>query len=741
MIATQTSWKQTATLADAALPRRSKQALEHVLADVRPLLEQHLSHALQNTEYLLARAAPHAEPAQQAARLEAIRHLGGGTGIFIHRFLSAVETSLATLSAARTRQRARPVEALDAHTELTLLDDEALTESTLLDGIATRLESRNSLALQLLGHRLGVLAAAPAFEGETLPLGPHALCQALSEAASALTLTPEARMLLFQQFEKALSESYPALLDTVNARLVHDGILPFLTFIPVRIRPGSAAPAASAATGSGQAAASPGSASPLPPADATQAFGALQGLLQRRRQRLNRLRPGNGSHQRTTATTTDTLDTAEVLAILQRLRSQQIQAADLATDRQNLLAHARQLHGRGVALTDANQDRLELLELYFNQLRRELRPHSVGETLVNRLRLPLEQLVLRDLRFFLHPGHPARQLLNAVSMAGARWLAEDDLDHQWLGLLQRAVATVQQDHEGRLETFVEAQQTLHSGLQAQARRTDLAERRQIEAAQGRDKLILARQYATDTIARLLHGRSLPRFQTLLLEQAWVDVLALVYLRSGTETEAWRTMLELSARLIDHITGDAPLPVIEDVLADLCNALQQVGYHHDDAVAIAHYLLDTADTDTISTSRTELLMQLRARARLGEGSDDDAATPPPPLTTHELDARERLRALPCPVWIELLAPNDDPLRRRLAWVSPQTSQALLLNRRAQRIGTEDLDVLARMLAAGHLRVLQGDPSPAETAWDALLAQLQHLGSEDSASDVQEAPHGR
>ena len=63
---------------------------------------------------------------------------------------------------------------------------------------------------------------------------------------------------------------------------------------------------------------------------------------------------------------------------------------------------------------------------------------------MERLRLPLLQVALRDHRFFVDPTHPARMLLDAVSLGGARWLADDDVDLQWLGLLQRAVATVQQ---------------------------------------------------------------------------------------------------------------------------------------------------------------------------------------------------------------------------------------------------------------------------------------------------------
>lgn len=767
-IAASTTRKPPATLAEAALPKRARQALERLLVDVRAEMGQQLPQLLQDTELGLSRATPSSEPALETARLAAIRSLGRGGHAFTTRFMAQVEASLATLQAARAvhaNADAAPV------TELKLLEDDELSDETTLQNMASRMEARNSLALQLLGHRLGVLAAAPALEGEALPLGPYALCNALADAADGLELSRYARLQLFQQFEKAMAEFYPPMLEAANARLAQDGILPFLSFVPVRVRPGSAAPstllddkganAPSAAgqreargteggamgrapghDGSGHAAgsfgagvagsAAPGAGAGVPLAftggragrPTNPAFNALQGLLHRRRLLLAKLRPG-GVDERVR----ETLRADEVLGALQRMRSTATKAESLADYRQILLAQARQLHGHGVALSDIDNDSFDLLALYLTQLQRELRRHSPGETLVERLRLPLAQLALRDQRFFTDPAHPARQLLNAVSLAGARWLAEDDLDSQWLGLLQRAVAAVQQDSEGALDTFIEANRTLQSGLQAQARKAEMTERRQVEAARGREKLALARQRANEEVQRLLHGRSLPRFQAILIEQAWIDVLALTHLRSGEASEAWRDVLATSARIIDLATGEAAAAGDDALAAQIRGALEQVGYHAEDATTIAHQLGHGGAQEGDLASRTELLVQLRARARLGEGNDV-ALEPPAPLAPAELAARDRLRALQTPAWVELLDASDFPLRRRLAWASTQTSQALLVNRRGQRASGEDLDVLARMLAAGNLRLLDGDPSPAEMAWDATLASLQRIGQGDS-----------
>ena len=733
-----------ATLADARLPRRTRQALEHLLADLRPVLEQELPKVLQETELSLARTPPASDAKLEEARLASMRSLGGGVQAFLRSFLARIEAGLAGLQTAR-RDAGTPD--LPPVLTLSLLEEDTLSDEFVLDNMASRIEARNSLGLQLLGQRFGVLAGAPAFGGDALPLGPQALCQAAADAADQLRLSRYARMQLFHQFERILVDVYPALVDTFNHRLIDDGILPYLNFVPMRVRasttPGFDADAdeapggASGGDGHGASDARSQAFGEGHEGSTSPGFAALQTLLQRRRSLLAKLRPGTPDER-----VREALSHEEVLSTLERMRSSTGKADTLPDLRQILLAQARQAHGHGVALSEADSDSFDLLALFLGQLQRELRKSSPGEAMLERLRLPLAQLALRDQGFFTDAAHPARQMLDAISLAGAQWLAEDDLDAQWLGLLQRAASHVQQDSTGAVDTFSEANQTLQSGLQALDRKAEMAERRQIEAARGRDRLELARRRATGEIARLLDGHVLPRFHATLMEQAWVDVLSLTHLRNGEESDAWRQLLEVTARIVAVAAGDAPQPTDIGFLEQIRTALEQVGYHAEDAGALAAQLANGQGSDDDQASRTELLVQLRARARLGV---ETSGTPPPapaaPRTPAEDAAYQRLRALTLPVWVDIEEEGQDgPQRRRLAWISEHTDQALLVNRRGLRVGNDDLDGLARKLADGRLRLLDTHAAPATSAWDATLSSLQRIAPGDAMQE-KEPGHGR
>ncbi len=733
------------TLADIALPDRARRVLEDLEQSTASALARQLQVVLQEAEKQLDRLVGESRGHRSEHRLfEALHALRRQAPALIPRFTRELGAELSLLHAPRVSRRLEDL-ALPSQ-GLGLVDTSEMDEGAVLGGIASRGDARNSLALQLLGYRFGVLAGAPAFDAEHLPLGPHALCQALRNAATSLALPLDARLVVYKQFDKVAMAHLPSLLEALNSRLAAQGILPHLSFVPVRARPAiqdharvTEEGASDSTRDSATEAISIQPTSRQSPEAVRQThagfdFGNLQDLLERRRALLAKLRP-DGNSERVRAT----LGQDEVLGALRRMRTIGGRTGTPAEIRQTLLAQARQVHGHGAALDRSDNDVFELLGLFFGQLQRELRNGSPGDALIDRLKLPLLQLALRDTHFFVDPGHPARKLLDAVSLAGARWLAEDDLDPQWLGLLQRAAGTVQEDPDACEETFVSANHALQGGLQASARKSAMAERRMVDAARGREKLELARLRAAGEIDRLVAGRQLPRFHSLLLEQAWTDVLSLVLLRSGEDSEAWRELREATISIINASTGPVAQAADPAFLDRLQQALAQVGYHAEDAGAIARLLGNGCEEDADLASRTELLVQLKARARLGEGALACKGTALPARNERDQAAFERLGAIGEGCWIELHDPVlDRMVRRRLAWTSTRTGQALLLNRRSLRIEGHDLDALARRLVAADLKLVD-DTHPAELAWQGTLANLQRIA--DDQPDLQEPGNGQ
>jgi hypothetical protein len=403
-----------------------------------------------------------------------------------------------------------------------------------------------------------------------------------------------------------------------------------------------------------------------------------------------------------------------------------------------LLAQMRADHGAQAALTVKDSDTFDLLDMLYGQIQREVRPDAVAADLLARLQVPVARAALSDPAFFVRDQHPARELLNAVAEAGANWLGEDDVDPQLVQKLGRAVDQVVDDYQGDAAVFEAANEDIQQHFRALAHKAELAERRHVEAARGKERLESAKQQAGASIEQLCAQSEPPRFVQSLLKQAWSDVLTLTLLRHGEGSEQWQQREQETARIAE-VTCQPPgtAPSDADLGGQVEAALLQVGYHQDEAAAIARRLSSPGGEDE-GSSRTELTARIRARTRLGEQGEGHEPRKVAPLARSlaEEDCYRQLRTLPFGTWFEFTTNQQGDLRRqRLSWYSLLTDNALFVNPRGQKVGEHSLDALARLMAHGQVRIVNEDKSRLiDRAWQATLRTLRSLAGPGPAAET-------
>ncbi|MEQ4575529.1 MAG: DUF1631 domain-containing protein [Gammaproteobacteria bacterium] len=682
--------------------------------------------------------------------------------------ISGLADALALLPAPERKQDAGE----PAELSLALVEHIDIDRDIALHDIARRESLRCGTSLQLLAQRFGVLAARPAFEIEQIPIGPHALCRILRDTGETLGLRLGTQLLLYRAFEAQMRDRLVELLERANALLAHEGVLPGLVYLPYLGRrsprrrpagpPDAASPGAPSApagmrpstswAGQGPAASwhgamlggHPGAGPPLPapggPATApasTGDEGHAQDLA-RLRQWLDVARSAPAG---TSPAPPRPATLSQALGLLQA-RSQAghpmppAAGRSIRDVRQQLLAMLREAHGPQADLSAQDHDTFDLLGLLYGEVAREVKPGSPAAGLLERLQVPVARAALADPTFFVRDRHPARELLNAVAESGATWLAEDDTDPQLLQELARAVDQVVDRYQGDDAVFEQAHRQVHAHREAQARKAEMAERRHVEAARGKERLELAKRLAGDSIDRLCEQAGPPRFVQTLLRQAWSDVLTLTLLRQGESSGEWEERRKLTARIAEATCRPAGGTPDTALGGEIEQALVQVGYPADEAAAIARRLSTPGGQDD-ATSRTELAARLKARPRLG-GVDGTPSTPAAPRTPAEQACHDQLRTLPFGTWFEFLAPAQGTAqRRRLSWYSPVTDHALFVNQRGQKAGEYSLDALARMMADGRLRIVTEERSRSiDRAWQAAVRMLRSLAAPSQPASPQE-----
>lgn len=849
------------------LAPRIRSVLEGVFQAAWQVLEPTLQKALADYEQALFKRAEKARNHQEQTDLfMTMREVRKQSVAMQVAFRDSLQARLVAL-VARGKERDKPEGASD--TVLQLVPAEDLEESLILSELAAKAEMRFTGPWHQLGYRFAVIAARPPLDIEMLPIGPHALADALKAAGRCLELPVQSRVDCYRFLELRLLSALESTLDAVTGDLVKHRILPHL-HLPRRGPAGSAAgtgterteeapapeatedqqppaPASDAATPAsaaqhapaqqpaaqaessrltrdelarltglegfappsgaaaqppaqapgaahpGQPPAPPAAAPPALPAapqpampshagpalkaldqlwnepqagapapdapmagdevDQSEMFTTLRELLSGRRSRSGKVSPALADRP-----VAPSADVQGVLSVLQgqpatpRMVEGRWQPRQVADIKHDVLAQLRSLgDGKPPRLGEEDEDTIDLVGLLFDQLGQGLSPVSLSHNLLTKLQVPVLKVALRDKRFFTQRKHPARLLLNEIAEAATLWVEDEDADKPMLDRMQLVVDRVIRDYDQNDGIFSSLLDDLGNHLKTVRRKADIAEKRQIDAARGREKMDLSRAAAVEATEQLLRLHDdVPEALRSFLLQAWTDVLALSLLRQGPHGEDFQHDLALAHRLLAlHLDRAKPVDGrrrdFKALAEELGEAVSSVGMTPDAFGAVQSALsaaLDLEAPDSAAPSSEALKQTLEARPRLGsqQATDEGSTTilstlrgqEQWQLTPEEQRMVEKIKHLPFGSWIEFTRNQQgDMVRRKLSWYSPVTGRCLFVNARGAKVEDRTINSLARDLARGSARiVVQTRERLIDRAWNAILSAFKR--NPDSAA---------
>lgn len=444
------------------------------------------------------------------------------------------------------------------------------------------------------------------------------------------------------------------------------------------------------------------------------------------------------------APSTPPLPREAVGSILSRLQGMTAEVAassnrTIEDIRDALVAQARADHGPQTHLSPQDNDTLDLLGLLYQQIQAQMRANASANDLLTQLQLPVVRAAIADPGFFVREQHPARELLNAVAESGAAWLGNEDVDPVLVAKMGQTVQKVITDYDGDEQVFETATEEIQGHYRNAVHKAELAERRFVEAARGKERLEAARQLAERTIEQACQSvPSPPKFVQNLMRQAWTDVLMLTLLRQGEQSAEWNERVATTGRIVSMTSqpaGEAGDSQFGDALEA---ALSQVGYHDGEASAIARRLSTPGGEDE-QTSKTELTAKLQARSRLGDqgnrGNLDSNTASQPPRTPAEEAFYQQLRTLPFGTWFDFHTNQQGDTRRlRMSWFSQLTGNTLFVNSRGQKVAEHTIDHLARRMAAGQLHIVtENQGRLIDRAWQATLRTLRTLAGKSGSKE--------
>jgi hypothetical protein len=706
------------------LPSRVKYLLEGTLAICSAALEPMLVVALNVVEVQLVKRTEQLGSGEERQRcFDTLREIKRRRADIAPQFTIALERSLARF------RRACPAE------DPALAQTPELQEVLGMQEFIARAEVRQAHALHALGHRFAVLVASPIIDAETLPIGPAQLAAAVRHGCASLEIAAEHRAMLYQSFDRVITEVLDELYAKVNHYLIEHRILRHLHVLVASRRrdgPDDKRPVAS-----------PPASIDIPDAEL---FTTMREMLSGRRSAEAQTGRGGDGYVPSIYDVQSVLGALQTRSIAPMLQDGKLAQRSVPLLKQELLANLRQIapNGQTPRLSAEDSDTIDLVGMLFDYLTKHTHLYGSAQTLMTKLQVPVLRVALRDKSFFTRRSHPARQLLNTIAETAGNWLDDHDdaADRRLVDKMQLVVDRLTQEFSGSLALMENALGELSQHIRALARRAEVTERRHTDAARGREKLSLAREHAHTAIATRIAAARPSRLVRTLLEQAWTDVLALTMLRHGEKSEMYTNRLKVADELLGTSasrSGDAKVQVA--LRDEIETALDQVGYHREDVQTIVNRLFEPehAQGDDPNSS-TEIAIKLKTKPHLGGEAGAATVSEHEPahqeFATGSAEARmlERLSALPIGTWFELsLTQRGERVRRKLAWYSTVTGHCLFVNRHGARTDEKTLHSLAQAVVRGQACIVEPEQeSLVDCAWKAIMTSLRQFAGRDTAT---------
>lgn len=655
-----------------------------------------------------------------------------------------------------------PLEELDMD-QLTLVGNDEYEETLLVTNMVNQVRAHCAQQLFALDQRLALLNNGSKLGEDRNPFGPQAIAQAFRDTLARSVFPLRIKTILYVLFDQQVMQHLQPLYEQLNKRLADGGVLPNLKYRPQGQRPASShtprpakvAQKSTTMPDDGAPVLPPYSASDLPdmpPGDRNALFGGLAVLLAERRRRGDKATLfGNTqsivSFGPTTATTTYSAN--ELLEALNRLqresahelaqRLRQPQPVDaLKADLQRHL-EAGSAQPKNTRLTDQEADVIDLVGMVFDFILDDENLPDSCKTTLSHLHTPFLKVALLDKQLFTQHHHPARKLLNAMAQAGVLYGGEGE-ERALLAKMHWVVERVIQDFVGDLSLFDSLLGDFNEYVSNLRQKVELRERRAMEAARGRDRLLAAREHALDAIAKVTQDRDLPELVRNFLEMSWCDALTFIVLRSGEHSDEWKRACEVGEQLAWSVTpldaaGRDHLQAIRlALLEELRKGLEVLGGYHEDG--IRRLLQDlVACQHAIQAQQPQIAAQLKQElpeSPLGAmlGAEGHTLVKPngEALSERVRVLMKELSHLEFGTWFEFS--DTTPARRlKLSWFSPTTRNYMFVDHTGQRVAVKPIVQLAQEMEAGRVRLVPTEQSAPlmDRALSAIYRVLQRFTS--------------
>jgi hypothetical protein len=609
----------------------------------------------------------------------------------------------------------------------------------------------STLELTGIRQRLSVLSNGRKLEENQIPAGPHALASAFHKAAEHLVLEHESKLIVYLLFDRFVLSNTAPLYEKYNEKLIKAGLLQNLKYEArknphapekklVASRDSHSAPAASG--GNGQ-----GSGQSL----SDELFDDILSLMSRRNPHANHT-PVNAVQQAEIVSAIhavqQTLDNRDTPAAPEKVaepvgHSVERLVANLSAERQQLFNGVDRRR-----MPAADTQVIDLVGMMFEYMLNDADIPNVAKAELSRLHTPYLKVAIMDKTFFSDNEHTAHILLNELAQAGAHWVFENAPERGIFPCMRKIVSRVIFDFDNDLTIFNDLLETLRSNISDLEAKADRIEEHSRQAAEGREKLELARSCADTAITELVRKYKVPAAIRQMLGDTWNDKLTFIFLREANadQSDSWRLAMQTIESILwctEPKTTTEERTALRDCSMDTHKQIQQsletlsaygASNNAEDMTLVREYT-QTALEATIPAATESSIPEETTAVDTCEAVQNDAETgedePAPKqvgvfaeymtghstegsdtqvgddvITPESVAAMEALDAVPFGTWFTLQTEEGQPaVHAKLSWHSQISGNYMFVDSMGGRTAVLHRGELVRLMMTGQAEVIE------------------------------------
>ncbi|MFK8013111.1 MAG: DUF1631 domain-containing protein [Marinicellaceae bacterium] len=632
---------------------------------------------------------------------------------------------------------------------LTLVDEKELDETLAKTNLINKSDMAYHRHIFAFEKRFSVLASGTKLKSNQIPLCPHVIVNSFALSINKIEIDVRLKLIMYKLFERNIMGQLNSIYTEINDFLANKGIVPEITYNlgqrntqqPVTANNQSAnASDANVVHNQAPVENNPIYSDPsskVNPSHVDPNYQVISQLFSHSRQQsspqVNQpLNPGSENTHFESASNNSSVSNIDLGSMINALSSLQnnlfknneyVNKSPTEIKEQLI----KQLHESDSSTIEQkvkqkDEDTIDLVGMLFQFIVDDRNLPNDIQVILAKLQIPYLKIALKNRNVFADKTHPARELLDKLSVASVGWTKETDKNNIFLSKLETIVHEILDLEEYDNDFYSTQLKNFNHFLEKLKKKSDVAQKRSQEKTLGQDKINNAKETSAQLLVRKMKNKQMPSTIRNILLGEWSNVLVLMHLRYGSKSKEFLEKIHFVDLLIKYSSPDETTKITKQIINKITEkyktGLNVVAYNPKESIDKQHELLtclqklhgiDNDSNITVEIIPPEEILKLSDIRKKHEIVEfiEEIIEPKEQSENGEPEQKymEIIDSLKIGTWLELIIEENKTIRAKLSWKSPITSKYLFVNSRGIKITDKSKKDLAHGLSINTVKILQ------------------------------------